>query len=130
MSDYVRILDIEVNGETKHAHVFASMWEYIQFFGASVEDYVLSPEENEGDRIVRSFKPVDDPFFSTFSSDMANIDGEYYQHVNWGEDEYAMIPEGDLDVSFWFIYEWTANISGYWTNGNIYRTKEAAEADL
>lgn len=122
--------EIEMGGKKQTAQIFASMWEYIQHYGATVEDYELIPHEFEGEKIVGSFKPVDDVLFVTNSSDMVEIDGEYYQHVNWGEDDYCMIPEGEVDVEFWTVYRWNEKLGGYQAIGEIYRTEEEAQKEM
>jgi len=119
-------MNIEINGQTKNALIFDSMWEYVSHFGATVEDYRFSPALYEGEKKIGSFKPIDDEFFGTHSSDMVELDGTYFQHVNWGEDEYSMIPEGDMDAEFCLVWEWNARLRGYVTRGQIFRTEEDA----
>lgn len=126
----MKTVRLEINCEMKDVLVFESMWEYLEYFGATVEDYVLSPHENEGEKIVDSFKPIEDTNFGTFSSDMVEIEGEYYQHVNWGENEYSMIPEASLEAEFWLVYEWNVKLSGYDTRGQIFQTEEEARKEV
>lgn len=123
----MRTMKIEIDGEMKDARVFESMWDYIDENGATVEDYLLSPAEFEGERIVRAFRPVDDVFFGTSSQDQVLIGDQYYQHVNWGEDEYCLIPEGDVDAKFWIVYEWNEKKGEYWTHGQIFESEEKAK---
>ena len=126
----MQTIKIEIGGEKKKdALVFDSMWEYIDHYGASVEDYQQSPAPFEGDKKVGSFKPIDDVFFGTASADMVEIDGKYHQHVNWGEDEYCLIPEADLEAELYLIWEWNQKISGYDTRGQIFQTREEAEKE-
>lgn len=118
----------------KDALVFESMKEYLEYFGATVEDYELRPTTYEGERMVRSFRPVNDVNFGTHSADMIALpdlaeDPEYpyFQHVNWGEDEYCLIPEGDVDAMFYLVWEWNPKLSGYDTRGEIFFSREEAE---
>ena len=122
----MRQMKIEIDGEMRDVEVFESMWAYVDEYGATVEDYVLSPAEFDGEKLVRSFRPVDDSFFGTSSQDMVQIGDLYYQHVNWGEDEYCLIPESEVDASLWIVYEWNAKRSEYWTQGQIFETEEEA----
>ena len=126
----MRTTEMEIEGEIKTVQIFDSMWEYIQHYGATVEDYQLSPASFEGERKVGCFKPIDDVFFGTASADMVDIEGVYYSHVNWGEDEYALVPESDLEAEFWLVWEWNEKLSGYDTRGAIYKSKEEAEKEM
>lgn len=130
----MRTMKLEIDGKMKDCLIFGSMWEYIEHFGATVEDYQLSPAPHEEEKWVGEFKPIDDEFFGTASADQIDIPEiapdpkyPYYQHVNWGEDEYALIPEGELEAKFYMIWEWNEIISGYDTRGQIFQTREDAE---
>lgn len=112
------------------AFIFLSMKEYLDYFGATVEDYELSPHEYEGNTIVKPFKPVEDTRFSTHSNEMETIDGIVFQHVNWGEEKYCMIPEADINTEFWTVYEWVPKLSGYASTGEIFETEKEARNGL
>ena len=123
----MRTMKLEIDGKTEEVQIFDSMWEYIDHHGATVEDYQLSPASHEEKKKIGSFKPVDDVFFHVGSSyDWKTIDRKVYAHVNWGEDEYVLIPEDDIDAEFYLIWEWNERISGYDTRGQIFQTEEEA----
>jgi len=126
----MQTIEMEIDGGKKTVLVFESMWEYLEHFGATVEDYARSPEPDHGEKFVGDFKPIDDVFFGTHSGDMVVIDGKYYQHVNWGEDEYALVPESDLESKFYLIWERNEKIGGYDTRGQIFQTREEAEKEV
>lgn len=123
-------MNLEIAGKETSVVLFDSMWEYIDHYGATVEEYELTPHENEGKCIIGAFKPVDDVFFHVAAWESAEVDGALYQHVNWGEEEYAMIPEGDIEVEFWTLYYWREKIGGYVSGGEIFRTEEQAVAAM
>ncbi|MDD4352601.1 MAG: hypothetical protein PHU71_06550 [Candidatus Gracilibacteria bacterium] len=122
---------LEIDGEVKNALVFGSMWEYLEYFGTTVEDYRLVPREFEGEQIVGKIYPIDDGYFHTSSRDQVEINGTCYQHVNWGEEEYSLIPELELMSGFWTIYDWMGDkFNGYESIGEIFRTKEDARRNI
>lgn len=111
----------------QNALVFGSMAEYLDHFGTTVEDYRLVPRAFEGEKIVGCFRPFEDPAFHTSSSSIVAIEGKYYQHVNWGEEEYALIPEADLMATFWTVYDWMGErFEGYESTGEIFCTEVEA----
>ena len=121
----MKTMRLEVDGEMKDVLVFDSMWDYISHYGSDITYYALDPAPYTGEKIIGGFKPVEDVNFGTHSSDMIEIEGAYYQHVNWGEDDYSMIPEADLEAEFWTVYEWDG-VGGYNSTGAIFQTEEEA----
>ena len=127
----MQTIEMEIDGGKKTVLVYESMWEYLEHFGATVEDYRLIPHAYEGERIIGSFQPIEDGYFHTSSRDQAEIEGKIYQHVNWGEEGYALIPEADLMTTLWTIYEWMGDrFEGYESLGMIFQTREEAEKEV
>ena len=125
----MRTIKIQVDGKEHEAQVFKGMWEYIDHYGSDITHYALDPAPYQGEKITGGFKPIEDVDFGTHSSDLVEIDGKYYQHVNWGEEEYALIPEADLEAEFWTVYEWNGK-TGYDCTGQIFQTEEEAQKEV
>lgn len=122
-------MNLEIDGEMKDCLVFDSMWEYLEFYGTDITHYALDPAPYTGEMIIGKFKPIEDVDFGTPSSERVEIDEKFYQHVNWGEEEYTMIPESGLEAEFWTVYEWDGE-SGYICTGQIFQTREEAETEI
>ena len=121
----MRTMKIEIDGKSRDAQVFETMWEYISHYGTTVEGYEIAPAENVGDKQVASFRPVDDVFF--YCSDLYSLGGREYRHVNWGEDEISLIPEREVAATLWTIYTWSERMAGYYeSTGQIFETEEEA----
>lgn len=119
----MQTIQMEKDGKAVQALVFESLWEYVSHYGSDITHYALDPAPFEGERIVGSFKPIEDVDFGVSSE--VDIDGVYYRHVNWGEDDYCLIPEADLEAVFWTVYEWDGK-GGYACLGMIFQTEEEA----
>ena len=123
----MRTMKLEIDGEMKDVLVFESMWEYIQHYDSDITHYRYTGQYTQ-ERIIRSFKPIDDVTFSTHSSDMVEIEGEYFQRVWWGESETCVVPEADLMAQFWTVYEWGG--AEYECTGAIYQAEEDAREEV
>ena len=125
----MRTMKVEIDGKMRDVFVFEGMWEYISYYGSDITHYALDPYPFRGEKIIVAFRPINDEDFSTRSSDMLEIDSSYCQYVNWGEDDYCMIPEADLEAEFWTVYEWDG-IGGYNSTGAIFQTEEEARKEV
>ena len=123
----MKTMKLEIDGKMKDVQIFEYMWEYINHYGSDITHYELSPFPSEDKRIIGEFAPVDDVDFGV--KDTYEIDGQSFIHVNWGENEVSLIPEDDLNATFWTTYDWVRK-NDFSCTGKIFQTRDEALAEI
>ena len=123
----MRTVKIEIDGEETEVQVFDSMWEYATLW--DITHYALDPAPDEGERIIDSWKPIDDVDCSIMNDGNAiAVDGKSYLWLNAGENEISLIPEDEVEYEFYAIYSRTK--TGYQATGQIFESREEAEKEV
>ena len=123
----MRTKNIEIDGKTETANIYASMWEYASQW--DITHYELDPSPDEGERIIGTWKPIDDVLCGIMNrGDSIESDGKAYLWLNAGENEISLVPADEVEYEFYLIYARTE--TGYQATGQIFESRGEAMVNV